>query len=84
MRVCLFLLNLCITFLQLACGAAGEGDSENNIDPLELAGQLRSEICAMNRTQIQEFYKAQRDEENRDWQFPGADKHMKCYTITVC
>ena len=73
MRVYLFLLN-CIAFLQLkpeiTRGAAGV--EEENVNPFELARQLRAEICAINKSQIQEFYKAQRDEENRDRQFPGA------------
>ena len=71
MRVCLLLLN-CIAFLQLEVrGAAGE---EENIDPIVLARQLRAEICAINKSQIQEFYKAQRDEENRDRQYPAVGR----------
>jgi hypothetical protein len=72
--VCLFLLS-CIALLQLKAGLASEtgeeADSENILNPFELARQLRAEICAMNRNQIEEFYKEQRDEENRDRQFPG-------------
>lgn len=71
-RVCALLLS-CIAFLQLEAelghGAAAAGE---NVDPFELARQLRAEICAMNRSHVQEFYKARRDEENRDRQFPGS------------
>ena len=71
MRVCLLLLS-CIAFLQLeARGAAGE---EENINPSVLARQLRDEICAINESQIREFYKAQRDEENRDRQLPAESR----------
>ena len=71
MRVCLLLLSY-IAFLQLeARGAAGE---EENINPSVLARQLRDEICAINESQIREFYKAQRDEENRDRQFPAESR----------
>ena len=77
MRVCLLLLS-CIAFLQLeaevARGAAGE--EEESINPFELARQLRAEICAINESQIQEFYKAQRDKENRDRQFPAAGRPL--------
>ncbi len=73
MRVCLFLLS-CTAFLQLKAGLASEAGEEKdseNINPVELAKQLRAEICAMNKSQVEEFYKAQRDEDNRDRQFPG-------------
>ena len=81
MRV--YLLLNCVAFLQLkaevACGTAGK--EEENINPFELARQLRAEICAIYKSQIQEFYKTQRDEENRDWQFSGADKHDNNFII---
>ena len=78
MRVYLFFPS-CVAFLQLNIGLAiatsGEaGEEENNINPFELARQLRTEICAMNRSQVQDFYNAQRDEENRDRKFPGTNK----------
>ena len=76
MRARLLLLSLCIVFLQLHTAevARGEaaGEEEDNINPFELARQLRAEICAINKSQIKEFYKTQRDEENRDMQFPEA------------
>lgn len=86
MRVYLFFLS-CFAFLQLKAGLASEaGEEEDNINPFELARQLRIEICAMNRSQIQDFYKAQRDEENRDRKFPGTNKVLdlaiKLYACT--
>jgi hypothetical protein len=78
MHVCLLLLS-CIAFLQLEIevtrGAAGHGEEEENIiNPFDLARQLRSEICAINESQIQEFYKSHREEENRDRQFPAVGR----------
>ena len=75
MRVYLFFLS-CVAFLQLKIGLAIASEAEDNINPFELARQLRTEICAMNRSQVQNFYSAQRDEENRDRKFPGTNKKV--------
>ena len=80
MRVYLFLLSY-ITFLQLTAVRASNSsrtdkEEDNHIDPFELARQLSAEICAINKSRTQEFYKVQRDVENRDWQFPGANKTL--------
>ena len=53
--------------LTTCAGGAGEGDE---IDPAELARELRAEICAKNASQIQEFYRKIRNEENRTTSFP--------------
>ncbi len=78
MHVCLLLLS-CIAFLQLEVevtrGAAGK-EEENIINPFDLARQLRSEICGINESQIQEFYKSHREEENRDRQFPAVGRPL--------
>lgn len=76
MQLYLFLL-LGYTCLQALCAHAGAGEEED-IDPSDLARQLRSEICAMNQSQVQGFYKALRDEENRDHQFPVPSKLITC------
>ena len=66
-------------FLQMKAEIArGEaaGEEEENINPFELARQLRAEICVINESQIEEFYKAQRDKENRDRQFPETSRPL--------
>lgn len=57
--------------LTTCAGGAGDGVTEGDeIDPAELARELRAEICAKNASQIQEFYKKIRNEENRTISFP--------------
>ena len=76
MRVYLFFLSY-VAFLQLKIGlaiASEAGEEEDSINPFDLARQLRTEICAMNRSQVQDFYNAQRNQENRDRKFPGTNK----------
>ena len=68
MQICHLLVLSYVCLQALYPKGAGE---EDNINPDDLARQLRSEICALNESQAQSFYRAKRDEENRDYQFPN-------------
>ena len=63
---------MCLHGIQATCTGAGEDGVE--IDPFGLARQLRADICTANASQVQEFYKRVRDEENRGRQFPDPSK----------
>ena len=70
-----YLLLLLGCTVQLHANVAhGASQDEQGIDPFDLARQLRAEICATNKSQRNEFYKAKRDEESKDRQFPGVGK----------
>ena len=56
-------------------GAEGAGDE--HIDPRALALRLRSEICATNKSQFQEFYKAVRDMEDKDIRYPASKSNAR-------
>lgn len=68
MQICHLLILSYVCLQALYSQGAGE---EDIINPDDLARQLRSEICALNESQVQRFYQALRDEENRDYQFPN-------------
>ena len=69
---CILVLVLCCVHLQTTCAAHSPetlGASED-VDASELARKLRAEICAANASQIQEFYREKREEENRNLSYP--------------
>ena len=67
--ITLLLSCMCLRVIQATCAGAGVVEGEK-VDPYELARQLRADICSANASQVQEFYKRVRGEENRDRQFP--------------
>lgn len=65
----ILILSLICVPLPTTC-ASGDGVNGDEVDPVELARILRAEICAKNASQIQEFYRKIRNEENRTVSFP--------------
>lgn len=53
------------------------------IDPLRIAEQLKSERCATNWSQVQEFYKNQREADNREFQYPDPSKRLHKVTMQL-
>ena len=70
---CLPLFLVCVS-LQLAAFGQCEAAGDEDIDPRELARQLRSERCMFNFSLVKEFYREHKENENRDYQFPDQGK----------
>ena len=71
---------LCCVLLQalaLYGGVARGEEEESRIDPGALALRLRTDICATNDSQFEEFYRAIMDMENKDIRYPRAGGKYK-------
>ena len=70
----------CYVLLQAIAlyGGVARGDEEEpRIDPGALALRLRTDICAANDSQFEEFYRAIMDMENKDIRYPSAGGKYK-------
>ena len=68
------LLLLCTHAIFQTVTCAQENGREENIDPKELARELRAEICASNVTQVGEFYREIIEEGNSNVTYPDQSK----------